>query len=81
MPAGNEKGATAISGSRPRCVPRLLPVPSSLGPFSFSLRDERGVGGPTFIPEPIRAGLLVVFILTHMHAYVYMHLKYSTVGP
>lgn len=75
VPAGDEKEATALSGYA------SSPFPAVLFFSFFFLRDERGVGGPAFIPEPIRAPVLVVFILTRMHAYVYMHLKYSTVGP
>lgn len=77
VPAGDESGArregATLGVFSPVCARGL----SSRGPF---LRDERGVGGPAFISEPIRAPVLVVFILTRMHAYVYMHLKYSTVG-
>lgn len=83
VPAGDESGERRGEEGKGEGYSRsLLPgVCARLSLRDPFLRGERGVGGPAFIPEPIRAPVLVVFILTRMHAYVYMHLKYSTVGP
>ena len=75
MPAGDEKeggyGALWV------CVfSRSFPRISFL--FFFGTNE---VSEARVYTRTDRAPVLVVFILTRMHAYVYMHLKYSTVGP
>lgn len=80
VPAGDEKEATALSGYA-RLLPFLPPSPSPPAVLFFFFFGTNEVSeGPRLYPNRY-APVLVVFILTRMHAYVYMHLKYSTVGP
>jgi len=75
VPAGDEKESTVFSG-----YARLLPFLPPRGSFLFFFGTNEVSEGPRLYPNRY-APVLVVFILTRMHAYVYMHLKYSTVGP